>query len=131
MNAKFASVVAFFFSFFYFGNKHPDIPLIGIIIISTIVGAAQFLIFGNREGGTSDADKTIDEMQEDYLMKDDIADFNNTEPDEKLILIENDMIYCKGCKWRGERIELHSKPVSPDKYVYCPDCGATFVKATP
>lgn len=47
---------------------------------------------------------------------------------EALVVLGNGDIYCEECKWRGQKDELHSKPVSPNEYKYCPDCGATFIK---
>jgi len=48
---------------------------------------------------------------------------------EALVVLGNGDIYCEECKWRGQKLELHSKPVAPNEYRYCPDCGATFMKS--
>lgn len=64
VNVKFAMVAAFFFSFFYFGNKYPDIPIAGLIFVSLIIGAAQILIFGNRGDAKESADTSLENPAE-------------------------------------------------------------------
>ena len=54
---------------------------------------------------------------------------NNDVDIEALVVLGNGNIYCEECKWSGQKVELHSKPVAPNEYRYCPDCGATFMKA--
>ena len=60
MNVKFAITAAFFFSFFYFSSKYPDMPIVGILIVSIIIGAAQILIFGNLRGGSTSTNENVD-----------------------------------------------------------------------
>lgn len=64
VNVKFAMVAAFFFSFFYFTNKYPDMPIAGIIFVSILFGAAQILIFGKRGSATESAETSIENSTE-------------------------------------------------------------------